>query len=268
MAGINDTIKQCNFTVDYNKFRTDVEISYIGTDTNIQTLASTYRVGSTISNTEVLDLPTSLSGIVSYSHLEKIESDRSKWTVKYNTKTSSSNSGADEEPLATTFQMSMAQYEYPLERLFLSSETTGDSGAWAFESWKNMTDLKHKRDYKYLSDMSQTGAIYTSLNGKAKDLAELYIGGTESFLRFYPQITRQRTWDEKKENNLESTALGKIDTTPNDTQKFKILEEFQSSNYQWLKTGFDWAENQDGSWTLTESWLGAPEWSDKLYENA
>jgi hypothetical protein len=62
--------------------------------------------------------------------------------------------------------------------------------------------------------------------------------------------------------NARISALNYIDNTPSEIDL--------GQNYSWLKSAFDLQQNTDGSWNVTESWIGTPEylgkWNPGLYD--
>ena len=89
-------------------------------------------------------------------------------------------------------------------------------------------------------------------------------------MRFYPLITRKRTYSREPPAVLEN--LSKIDTPPvpattgwNGTTRVPTGLSTIVGQYEWLKCQDDADENDDGSWTRTEAWMGAKSWDEDLY---
>jgi len=236
--GINDTIKQLNERVEYFNTYTLTTTSFIGLSSVISGLAVENKKGATYDG-----------GIVQSSVTEKIEADRAKWTVQY--KTQLSGGGGESDPYTSqTWTMNMSQVEYPIEK-FLS-----ESDASEFQKWKN-TDDEHKAKFQYFAAMSQgAGPQYGDLTGRALSAAQKTLNGLEAVLRFYPQATRTSNYKVKHTFSSRAGKLNHIDSTPG--SQFDV-------SCSWLKTGFDWAQNNDTTWTLTETWMGAEKWDNELY---
>ena len=105
--------------------------------------------------------------------------------------------------------------------------------------------------------------------GKVVDVAEEYPPsaaliakmqkGVESVIRFYPAITRTRTYAAPPPDCLEK--IGFVDDPPTENiggvaaKKPGSLAE-KLSDYEWLKIQDDCEDTSDGKWTRTESWWG------------
>lgn len=86
--------------------------------------------------------------------------------------------------------------------------------------------------------------------------------GLESVIRFYPVITRVRTYASPPPDCLENVGL--VDKPPTssiagdgsiDAKRPKGIAA-KLDKYEWLKMQDDCDETQDGKWTRTESWWG------------
>lgn len=237
-------IKQIGKKVEYLSGYTITTETYIGPDDEIATKASQNVVGGKYDG---------LSSNIRSSITEKIEADRSKWTVVYG-KQASSGGGDNDDLIKQTWTMTMTQYEYPLEK-YLSADEAGQVAAW------EQTDIKHKKNFEFFVDMSQTGAVYQMLAGKALQVAKKKFAGIESVLKFYPQATCTSLYGKYSSFTDRANKLNHIDDS-------SLSSDF-GLGVHWLKSGFDWTQNQDGTWTLTESWIGSPKWDEDLYgENA
>ena len=105
--------------------------------------------------------------------------------------------------------------------------------------------------------------------GEVVDVAETYppsakliakmMKGVESVIRFYPVITRVRTYAAPPPDCLEN--IGLIDDHPTSGIGGAAAKKPGSlanklSDYEWLKMQDDCDETTDGKWTRTESWWG------------
>ena len=80
--------------------------------------------------------------------------------------------------------------------------------------------------------------------------------GIEAVIRFYPVVTRTRTYAAVPPACLEN--LGFIDTPPAPAGTAKKPSGLAAAvnAHQWLKVQDDAQEQTDGNWTRTESWMG------------
>lgn len=80
--------------------------------------------------------------------------------------------------------------------------------------------------------------------------------GIEAVIRFYPVVTRTRTYADCPPACLEN--VGFIDTppAPSGTAKKPSGLHAAVNAHQWLKVQDDAQEQTDGKWTRTESWMG------------
>ena len=80
--------------------------------------------------------------------------------------------------------------------------------------------------------------------------------GIEAVIRFYPVVTRTRTYADCPPACLEN--IGFIDTppAPAGTAKKPTGIGAAVAAHQWLKVQDDAQEQTDGQWTRTESWMG------------
>lgn len=235
--------KQIGEKVEYFSKYNLTTVSFIGEDSAISSLASTSRVGTKYQSTA--------KTVVKSSITEKLPSDQSKWTCSYRTYLSGGGGGSDDGE-DEIWSMAMTQIEYSLMKYLSADE------AYQYQAWKD-TNISAKQGFKYLADVSQGAGteIYEPLTGKALDVAKKDWNGTEAVLKFYPQATRTSFYSEKKTLTSRAEKLNHIDTAS--------VSAMSDYDVEWLKSGFDWTENQDGTWTLTETWIGAPKWDEDLY---
>ena len=88
------------------------------------------------------------------------------------------------------------------------------------------------------------------------DLVQKIEKGIEAVIRFYPVVTRTRTYADCPPACLEN--IGFIDTppAPAGTAKKPTGIGAAVNAHQWLKVQDDAQEQTDGKWTRTESWMG------------
>ena len=245
MANIDDTIQQLGERIEYYPQYTMTTTSFIGPENQLSGVALANKKGSKYKNTQKTTVESSIT--------EKLEADRLRWNVSYKTWLSGGGGGGDDDYISRTWNMNMTQYEFPLDR-YLDPDN-----AEKYNAWKN-TDEEHKKAFQYLELVRPgAGPQYDDLSGMALSCAKKYYAGIEDVMKFYPQATRTSTYEEKKEFAERRNKLNHIDNTPEN--------EF-SLSCSWLKSGFDWTQNNDDTWVLTESWIGVPgnnPWDPQLY---
>lgn len=246
MAQINETVKQLGERIEYFPTYTLTTTSFIGSLSSITEKAKNNKKGGKYESTD--------RTVVESSVTEKMEADRLKWTVSYKTWLSSGGGGGDDPFISQTWSMNMTQYEFPLDR-YLDPDNMAK-----YNSWKNM-DEEHKKNFQYLELVSTgAGPQYDDLDGMALSCAKKYFAGIESVMKFYPQATRTSVYDSLHPFKTRAAALNHIDNS-------SVSAEF-SLSCSWLKSGFDWTQNNDDTWVLTESWIGVPQnnpWDPQLY---
>ena len=246
MAEINDTVKQLGERTEYLPQYTLTTTSFIGPESVLSGVVTTNKKGdkyNSIANT-----------VIESSVTEKMEADRLRWNVSYKTWLSGGGGGGSDPYISQTWSMNMTQYEFPLDR-YLDPDNSRK-----YNAWKN-TDEEHKRNFQYLELVSPgAGPQYDDLSGMALSCAKKFYAGIESVMKFYPQATRTSVYDRLHEFKTRADALNHIDNS-------SVSAEF-SLSCSWLKSGFDWTQNNDNTWVLTESWIGIPAdnpWDSELY---
>ena len=251
MADTLTTVKQCNETKEYLYRKTVVKTSFIGSDSDIETLASVQKKGTPFSG-----LSSQVqNSVIESSTTEKMESDRTKWNVVYSIY---SNQGSGDDTFYTSQDsMTMVQYQFPLYKYLDADESA------AVASWENLdsTEVKNKKKFKYKKEDGSFDDL-KNVSEKAEKVAKKLFAGIEYVQKSYPQITHVERFNTKKALTARKNKLNHIDDSNNVPDMI--------SDYSWLKTQFDWQENDDSTWTLTESWIGVPNddpWDPDLYGN-
>lgn len=110
------------------------------------------------------------------------------------------------------------------------------------------------------------------LTEEEQKIADKISKGIDSVMRFYPLITRKRIYDGEPDVVLEN--LSKLDTPPvpastikDETSKVHVPKGLNAvvQKYKWLKCQDDADQNDDGTWTRVEAWMGASNWDEDLY---
>lgn len=120
------------------------------------------------------------------------------------------------------------------------------------EAWMKEPDGSLAAQYKF---QKPSGEIET-LTGASLALVHKIEKGVEAVIRFYPVVTRTRTYADCPPACLEK--VGFIDTPPAPTGTAKKPSGLSTAvaAHQWLKVQDDAQEQPDGKWTRTESWMG------------
>lgn len=132
--------------------------------------------------------------------------------------------------------------------------------AWESLADNNPPDLDHWGAMQY-----PTGSTFANLTGAALKVAQKIMKGVQSYSIYAPVVTRTTVWPFKPDV---TGKLGKIDTPASrdgwtsyngETYSFTGLAD------SWLKNVERSSPNGDGTFTLTEGWLGADEVDADLY---
>ncbi len=237
-------------TRDYLYQKTKVHVEFIGEDGAIATLASAQKKGTHFSGLSGSGLS---STYIDSSRTEKIQADRTKWMVDYTIYTDKSGGGGNSF-YTSTDSMAMVQYQFPLYKYLSADE------AAAVASWENLSEeeVEYKKTFQYSDNGSYK--YLSSVSEKAEKVAKKLFAGIEYVQKSYPQITHVEKHGIKLAMTARQNRLNHIDTSDDVPDMI--------ANYSWLKTQYDWQENDDSTWTLTESWIGVPEsdpWDEDLY---
>lgn len=108
------------------------------------------------------------------------------------------------------------------------------------------------------------------LNDDDKKITAKLNKGIDSAMRFYPLITRKRSYSREPPAVLENLAYINTPPVPETSTcdgKTKVPTGLSTivEKYKWLKCQDDADENDDGTWVRTEAWMGAQSWDEDLY---
>jgi hypothetical protein len=125
-------------------------------------------------------------------------------------------------------------------------------------AWKD-SPQQRKRNYQVpLSTLTREAVAADDadwevipVNSEARKVCEKLAAGIEGYLLFSPVITKTEVYGLPPP----SGACGTINTPV-----------FHIEGYVYLKNGDRAVQNQDKTWTRTESWQGADSWDTDLYE--
>jgi hypothetical protein len=121
------------------------------------------------------------------------------------------------------------------------------------EAWMKEPDGELAEQYQF---KKSDGSIYEISEPPTLELIKKIQKGVEAVIRFYPVITRIRTYAAVPPACLEN--IGFIDTPPAPAGTAKSPSGLSAAvdAHQWLKVQDDAEELEDGKWTRTESWMG------------
>ena len=137
------------------------------------------------------------------------------------------------------------------------------------EQWMKESDGDLADAYSY---RAPDGTV-TELSENSKKIAALLASGIESVIRFYPVVTRKRTYSEPPADCLDK--IGFKDTPPVSGSSLSPNVKKPSGlasrigDYDWLKMQDDVDEQADNTFVRTESWWGVKTsdggWKNELY---
>jgi hypothetical protein len=127
----------------------------------------------------------------------------------------------------------------------------------AIERWMREPNPKLAAAFKYTDengttvDMNDEPLLKSSI-----PLVRKIMAGTERVIRFYPQITRRRSYYAPPIDLFQD--LSYIDTPPSPSSNTLGPNGLSTliAAHQWLKVQDDCDEQQDRTWMRTESWIG------------
>lgn len=255
--GENDSVQQYQDYYNYHKNWIDGGKSWIGPYDNMIVSAKAFPEGGIWRDNTITQFSQTLSCTITESKVTKIQSNRGKWDLRFGIKSdSASEAGEEEDPDATlscTWTTNMAQYTFPLE-VYLNSQELKE-----VYYWKTGSDLDLKANYQY----KDVEGMQHSLSGMALSVAQREFGGNEDVIRFFPQATRTTYLKAQIDPRDNPVMPSYIENLP------KLNDFVNGLSMDWLKTEYAWSSDQNGNWTLTESWMGSPKdsggWDIYLY---
>jgi len=138
------------------------------------------------------------------------------------------------------------------------------------EAWMKEPDGTLAKEYKY---KKSDETVYTIASTGTKAVIDKLKAGHDSVMRFYPMLTKKRTYAQPPPSIYEN--LARIDTptigTSATSAKIKQPGNLSSiiSDHQWLKCQDDCEQTADGKFVRIESWMGAKndeeEWDKNFY---
>lgn len=120
------------------------------------------------------------------------------------------------------------------------------------EAWMKEPDGSLAQMWKF----RKSDDTIETLTGASLALAQKIAKGIEAVIRFYPVVTRTRTYAECPPGCLENVGFINTPPVPSGTAKHPSGLASAVSAHQWLKVRDDAQQQTDGNWTRTESWMG------------
>ena len=151
------------------------------------------------------------------------------------------------EPLHTKWEVSMERLEIPLLQ---NPKIAGYTEV--LNLWEKSEDSL-KRLFKYKDADGEVKA----LGGEGLEVAKDMANGMQAYLRFYPVVKKVMTYKNRPKVGKD---LNKIQT-PSGAGDIE-------GTWEYLKTGDNRNENDDGTWERSEEWTGAEKWNERYYEKA
>lgn len=127
----------------------------------------------------------------------------------------------------------------------------------AIERWMREPNAKLAAEFKYTDENGSVVDIANDpLLSYSVEVIKKIMKGVERVIRFYPQITRRRSYYAPPSDAFAN--LSYIDTPPSPSVNTLEPNGISTliSSYQWLKVQDDCDEQQDRTWMRTESWIG------------
>lgn len=135
------------------------------------------------------------------------------------------------------------------------------------EAWMKEPDANLAAVYRYRR--SDNVEMEIPEGSASRDIIDKLKSGIEQVMRFYPVVTRKRTYDDAPDGAFQD--LGTINTPVLPARIAATTDDANSKHpkvryptgisaviaaHQWLKVEDSADENPDGSWTRVESWWG------------
>lgn len=158
------------------------------------------------------------------------------------------------------------------------------------EAWQKEPDGELANDFKYTKPDGSVFEIDNEHYKATRDLIQKIRKGCESVMRFYPQLTRTRTYSKPPSKVYENLSMidvpkigsatdfeeedeetGGTKTKKADTQRLLKPGNLGTiiSDHVWLKCQDDCSQQSDGKFNRVESWIGILSadggWDENLY---
>lgn len=214
--------------------------SFKGPYDSLQSAAAALQTGDTIE-----------TGWCYSSHeLRRVPGDLGVLTINC-MPTSGTDGEGETQPLKDKWSLHSVRNDVSILAYCGESEGTNPNRAM-IEAWMKEPDGQLAKQWKF----QKSDGTIEELTGASLAVAKKIAKGIEAVIRFYPVVTRTRTYAECPPACLEN--LGLIDTPPAPAGTAKKPSGLATAvgRHQWLKIKDDADELDDSKWTRTESWWG------------
>ena len=166
--------------------------------------------------------------------------------------TSGSGSSTVVEPLKDIWSIKSVRNDVSIMAYCGSGENEPNRAL--IEAWMKEPDGELAKKHQFKKPDGEI--VQLTDDAATMDLVQKIEKGIEAVIRFYPVVTRTRTYADCPPACLEN--IGFIDTppVPAGTAKKPTGIGAAVNAHQWLKVQDDSQEQPDGKWTRTESWMG------------
>lgn len=287
-------IRQVDCQYSFGDEAANFIIKLAGSTADVVATAGNYRKGKRVLWTDFKNNFDELSGltlsglapsgkVVSSTSTTKQGSAQATITfqIPYKDKLSLSEGSADnpEQRKIVSWSEKSTTHEFPLAVYAGDADlSSGDeANAGAFEAWQNQ---KTKDNGLYENFQYEISGDVKTLDGRTKELAELYYKGIEAVERGYPEVVRTTQYFNYRSglSSVSADLISQIDERPNlyhiDATPSAIWGSL-FDNFSWLKTAYDVEiepTEYDRYWnmTVTEAWQGIDidergPWNNNLY---
>ena len=181
----------------------------------------------------------------------------SSWSVRRTPPNPTSGSGTEQdptvvEPLKDIWSIKSVRNDVSIMAYCGSGENEPNRAL--IEAWMKEPDGKLAKKHQFKQTDGEIVQLTT--DAATMDLVQKIEKGIEVVIRFYPVVTRTRTYADCPPACLEK--VGFIDTPPAPAGTAKKPSGLATAvnAHQWLKVQDDAQEQPGGLWTRTESWMG------------
>ena len=175
-------------------------------------------------------------------------------TARYTCAVLSASGGEPDpdEPLTDVWNLSNTRVEIPIEA-YCGPSPAVDASLRHIQLWRQEPDITLWLAYKFKSPDGTIVDLNALANPKTRQMAEMIASGQEVVVRYYPLITRRRTYVEMPHWPL---TIGSIEAPDMSVSGF---------TGQWLKITEDIDQGTDGVWNSVEQWQGADSYRAEFY---
>lgn len=229
-------------------------VSFKGEYSSLKTKALAYRQGHTFEN-----------GILRTFNLSRISGGYGLLTLTLTPPEPASEDGGSstgdggDNPVKDIWSVHAVRNDVSV-MAYCSDNLSGPQRA-DVEAWQKEPDGELAKDYKYTGT---DGKVVTIENDKTKELIDKIKEGKDSVIRFYPVITRKRTYADIPPAVLENLSFIDTPEVPSTTTGTATPNVIKSPSglsvtvgkYNWLKIDDSADEQPNGQWVRTEAWMG------------